>query len=93
MMRRRPQTRRRVERRVRDPLPLDKTLEIIELLAKHPMGLTAPEIATRLGAPAASVIHTIAILQRRQWLQVAPGNESFSLGPRVMKMEDGKPQS
>jgi DNA-binding IclR family transcriptional regulator len=79
--------RRRTERRPRDPLPLDKALEIIELLAKHPAGLTVPEIAARLATPAAGVIRTIAILQRRQWLHVAAGSEGISLGPRVTGIE------
>lgn len=68
--------RRRIERRTRDPLPLDKALAIIELVAGHPAGLTVDEIATRLGAPTAGVIRTIAVLQSRQWLRVAPPNRS-----------------
>jgi DNA-binding IclR family transcriptional regulator len=84
--------RRRARPRLRDPLPLDKALEIIELLAKHPGGLNVPEIAARVDAPTGSVIRVIAVLQRRQWLRVAPPDEGISLGPRVTamkKQEDG----
>jgi DNA-binding IclR family transcriptional regulator len=82
-----PARRRRTQRRPRGPLPLDKALEIIELLATHPAGLTVPEIAARLVTPASGVIRTIAILQRRGWLHAIPENEGISLGPRLFEME------
>lgn len=84
--RRAPQ-RRRVGPRTRDPLPLDKALEIIELLAKQPGGLSVPEIAARVDSSPSSVIRVIAVLQRRRWLQVAAPDEGVSLGPRVTEMK------
>jgi DNA-binding IclR family transcriptional regulator len=80
--------RRRIERRSRDPLPLDKALEIIELLAKHPEGLTVPDLAAKLGTPAGSVIRTIAVLQRRQWLSTVSGYGAFWLDPRLIDVDE-----
>ena len=94
MMRRPARSRRRRARpRTRDPLPLDKALAIIELLAEHPAGLTIHEIAARVEAPAVDVIRTIAVLQRRHWLHVAPGNEGVGLGPRMIEMTEGRQET
>ena len=90
-MRRVAQTRRRrIERRSRDPLSLDKALEIIELLAKHPEGLTVPDLATKLGSPVASVIRTIAVLQRRQWLGTVNGHDAFWLDSRKIGVDEDR---
>jgi DNA-binding IclR family transcriptional regulator len=63
-------------------LSLDKSLAILELLAAHPAGLTVFEIAGRMDVPAARVTRSIAILQRRGWLQHLPGCDRLVFGER-----------
>jgi DNA-binding IclR family transcriptional regulator len=76
-------SRRRVEPRRTGELSLDRSLAILELLASHPAGLTVFEIAAQLHGPTAQVIGSIAILQRRGWLQRAPECDRLVLGERI----------
>jgi DNA-binding IclR family transcriptional regulator len=81
--------RRRIEPRRAEELPLDKALAILELLASQPAGLTVFEIAARLDVPAVKVTRSIAILQRRGWLQHLPGCDRLVLGERVAGISGG----
>jgi DNA-binding IclR family transcriptional regulator len=62
-------TRPRASRPNAGELELLNALEIIELLAVHPSGLTIPEIVACLRKPAGEVVRSIALLQRRRWLR------------------------
>jgi DNA-binding IclR family transcriptional regulator len=77
---------RRTERRRHDPSALDQALDIIELLASRPAGLTVPEIVGRIRRPAAEVVRTIAIMQHRQWLRADAHRGGFTLGDRLVDL-------
>jgi DNA-binding IclR family transcriptional regulator len=78
--------RRRNERRRGVALPLDRALDILELLASRPAGLTVIEIAARLDCPATEVVSTIAVMQRRHWLRTNGQTEGITLGDRVIEL-------
>jgi hypothetical protein len=61
-----------------------RALDIIELLAAHPAGLTVIEIASRLDCPAPEVVRTLALMQRRQWLRTG-GERKAEPESRVCK--------
>jgi DNA-binding IclR family transcriptional regulator len=82
--------RRRIEPRRAPDLSLDKSLAILELLATHPAGLTALEIATRLESPTSQVMRSVAILQRRGWLQGLPDCDRLVVGERVAGIAGGR---
>ena len=67
-------------------MPLERALDVLELLAACPDGLTVIEIASRLDCPAAEVTHTIAVMQRRQWLRMGGHSRGLVLGPRMTRL-------
>lgn len=86
MPRRKRTSRRRPERRQYETLSLDKSLDILELLAAHPGGLTVPEIVARLQRPASPVIRTIAIMQGRHWLWTDERGDRLKIGRRILEL-------
>jgi DNA-binding IclR family transcriptional regulator len=79
--------RRRTEPRRRGHAePLGRALDILELLASRPEGLTILELAARLDCPATEVVSTIAIMQRRQWLRTNGQTSGITLGDRMIEL-------
>ncbi len=78
--------RRHVDRIRYETLSLDNALEILELLASRPDGLTVAEIIARFRKPARHVIRTIAIMQRRRWLRTDVPGDRLRIGPRIAEL-------
>ena len=81
-------SRKRQARRPQSEPSLELGLEILKILASGPpAGLTVVEIVLLLRSPAAEVIRTIAIMQRRQWLQTNP-HGGFSIDHRMLELSE-----
>jgi DNA-binding IclR family transcriptional regulator len=58
---------------------LEKGLDVIELLAAAPQGLSLSEIARGLGRSLSEIFRVIVVLDRRKWLRRDPGNDRYSV--------------
>lgn len=65
---------------------LEKGMDIVELLAEEPAGLTLTEIGSRLGRSMGEVFRMITALQRRGWLHKDPESDRFSVTFRVLEL-------
>lgn len=63
---------------------LEKGIDILELLAGQPEGLTITEIAQRLGRSISEIFRIIIVMERRRWLRKNPDNDRFSVTYRVL---------
>jgi len=68
-----------------------ESLEIVELLANSPQGLTIPEIVSCLQKPAGQVVRTIATLQQRRWLRPNARNE-WIMGEQIAELSAMVPE-
>lgn len=69
-------------------LSIGTALEVLRLLASSlPAGLTIPEIILRLRRPVPDVIRTIAVMQRRHWVQ-STSRGAFSIGRCLRDLAD-----
>jgi len=58
---------------------LEKGLDILELLAGEPHGLTLSDIASRLDRSVSEIFRMLAGLQQREYIHTPPGSDSYSL--------------
>jgi DNA-binding IclR family transcriptional regulator len=65
---------------------LEKGMDIVELLAEEPAGLTISDIALRLGRSMGEVFRMIAAMQRREWLHKDPESDRFSVTFRILEL-------
>ncbi|MGH2616938.1 MAG: IclR family transcriptional regulator [Thermomicrobiales bacterium] len=65
---------------------LDKGMEIVELLAAQPRGLSVAEIAKALGFNASTTHHLVATLRRRGFLDQDPETRVYRLGYRLVSL-------
>jgi len=63
---------------------LEKGIEILELFARDPSGLTISEIAQRLERSISEVFRIIIVMERRGWLRKDPANDRYSVSYRVL---------
>ncbi|WP_334181339.1 IclR family transcriptional regulator [Novosphingobium sp.] len=63
---------------------LEKGIEILELFARDPGGLTISEIAQRLKRSISEVFRIIIVMERRGWLRKDPANDRYSVSYRVL---------
>jgi DNA-binding IclR family transcriptional regulator len=63
----------------------DRCLDLLELLAQHPDGLTLSEVCGRAGWPKSSALALLRTLERRGYVLLA-ANGSYLLGPRVTSL-------
>lgn len=61
-------------------------MDILELLASEPSGLTTSEIASRLGRSMSEVFRMIVAMQKRQWLHKNPENDRLNVTFRVLEL-------
>jgi IclR family acetate operon transcriptional repressor len=66
-----------------------RVLDILELLAATPHGLTLSEMAVRLGVPISSLHSLIRTLQSRGYVTGMPGSRRYALGPRLAEVSRG----
>lgn len=65
---------------------LEKGIEIIELLADEPAGLTIVEIASRLHRSINEVFRIIVVMGRHRWLDKNPETDRYSVTYHVLEM-------
>lgn len=63
---------------------LEKGIEILELFAKDPGGLTISEIAQRLERSISEVFRIIIVMERLAWLRKDPTNDRYTVSYRVL---------
>jgi DNA-binding IclR family transcriptional regulator len=63
---------------------LEKGIEILELFAKDPSGLTISEIAQRLERSISEVFRIIIVMERLGWLRKDPANDRYTVSYRVL---------
>jgi IclR family transcriptional regulator, KDG regulon repressor len=65
----------------------DRCLDILELLAQRPDGLTLSEVSGHFGWPKSSAFALLRTLERRDYIMLAAnGSSSYRLGPRVASL-------
>ena len=64
----------------------DRTLDIFELLAEYPQGLTLSDMGKRLGIPNSSLHNLVYTMEERGYLLHNHGNHAFQLGPRLAQL-------
>ncbi len=63
---------------------LEKGIDILELLADQPDGLTITEMAQRLGRSISEIFRIIVVMERRRWLRKDPASDRYSVTYRVL---------
>jgi DNA-binding IclR family transcriptional regulator len=66
-----------------------RVLDIFELLAQHPEGMSLSEIAVALGIPKSSAHSLIYTLLARQYLREGWHDRKYHLGPRLFEIASG----
>ena len=61
----------------------DRALELLELFAGHPDGLTLTDVSERTGWPKSSSLALLRTLQNRDFLEISSRTGRYRLGPRV----------
>ncbi|MDQ3657021.1 MAG: IclR family transcriptional regulator [Chloroflexota bacterium] len=61
----------------------DRALELLELFAEHPDGLTLTDVSERTGWPKSSSLALLRTLQQRDFLEISSRTGRYRLGPRV----------
>lgn len=61
----------------------DRALELLELFAEHPDGLTLTDVSERTSWPKSSSLALLRTLQQRDFLEVSSATGRYRLGPRV----------
>ena len=64
----------------------DRVLDLLELLARKPHGLTHTELADTLDIPKSSLTQLVGNLQARDYLTFTPGPNVYMLGPALMRL-------
>lgn len=65
---------------------LEKAIDVIELLAGEPGGLTISEIATRLGRSISELFRVVVVMDRRGWLHKDAGNDRYRVTYKVLEI-------
>ncbi len=65
---------------------LEKGLDVVELLAREPAGLSIGEMAARLGRSISELFRIIVVLDRRGWLQKIPGGDRYRVTYKVLEV-------
>lgn len=63
---------------------LEKGIDIIELLADEPGGLTITEMAQRLGRSISEIFRIIIVMEQRRWLRKDGASDRYSVTYRVL---------
>ncbi len=61
----------------------DRALELLEMFAEHPDGLTLTDVSERMGWPKSSSLALLRTLQNRDFLEISSSTGRYRLGPRV----------
>ncbi|WP_423605139.1 IclR family transcriptional regulator [Sphingomonas sp. MS122] len=63
---------------------LEKGIDILELLAAQPDGLTITEMAQRLGRSISEIFRVIVVMERRRWLRKDLASDRYSVTYRML---------
>src|ERR1041385_1220210 len=66
-----------------------RVLDILELLAQRPAGLTLSEVAAQLSVPVSSLHALMRVLEARSYLTRVRGTRRYCLGPRLPEVSQG----
>ncbi len=66
-----------------------RVLDILELLARKPSGLTLSEVAAELAVPISSLHPLMRAMEARRYLVRAPDRRRFCLGPQLPEVSRG----
>ena len=86
MIRTKKQNKKEAAARAYAAPALEKGMDIVELLAEEPSGLTISDIALRLGRSMSELFRMIAAMQRREWLHKDPESDRFSMTFRILEL-------
>lgn len=64
---------------------LEKGIEIVELLASAPAGLTVSEMAQRLGRSIGEIFRIVIVMEARNWLRKGPKDDRYTVTYRVLE--------
>ncbi len=64
---------------------LEKAIDIIELLARAPSGLTVSDIANRLSRSISELFRVIVVLDRRGWLHKDPASDRYRVTYKLLE--------
>lgn len=78
-------TAKRTSKAVYAAPALEKGIDILELLASAPDGLTSSEIAQRLGRSLSEIFRILVVMERRNWLHKSPETDRYSVSYRVLE--------
>ncbi|RZM37093.1 MAG: IclR family transcriptional regulator [Sphingomonas sp.] len=74
-----------VEARVYSAPALEKAIDIVELLAGEPSGLTVSDIANRLSRSISELFRVIVVLDRRGWLHKDPASDRYRVTYKLLE--------
>src|SRR5260370_15308401 len=67
----------------------DRVLEILEMLSKHPVGLSITELSAHLNFPRSSTHGLVQTLVKRGYLQSLPDRRGFRLSAKLIQLAMG----
>ena len=65
---------------------LEKGLDVLELLAREPLGLTISELAHRLGRTVGELFRMVVVLEQRSYVQMREDSDAFVLTLRMFEL-------
>ena len=65
---------------------LEKGLDVLELLAREPQGLTVSEVAKRLGRTVGEVFRMVVVLEQRGYIQMREDSDAYVLTLRMFEL-------
>jgi len=68
---------------------LEKGLDIMEVLAKEPEGLTSAEISSRLGRPMGQLFRMLVVLQQRGYVVYQADSERYEMTLKLFELAHG----
>jgi len=67
---------------------VERTLDILSILARAPQGLLLGEVATKVGMPRSSVFRYLAVLESRQFVDRVGAGSAYRLGSAFLRFEE-----
>ncbi|WP_017186160.1 IclR family transcriptional regulator [Alkalibacillus haloalkaliphilus] len=67
---------------------VERSLELLDVLAKHPNGLGVTELANKLDVAKSTVHRMLTTLQEKQFVNQNPNNEYYTLGTHILYLSN-----
>jgi len=65
---------------------LDRTFNILEVLAREPNGLTLAEVSTKVALPRSTTFRLLSVLLQREYVRKASDTNRYRLGPGIIEL-------